>query len=157
MAKNLLKRIIIGGLIVEGILGLTGCVQQPAPAKPNTSELGKEYFSDKGLIYRFSNMEADNAVALAVGDMDGDGDNDILIAKSQGTDRGVKYLENIGGGMYADRGLVAKFSNTEANSNVALAVKDMDGDGDLDILIAKSQGTDRGVRYIENNIPQKNR
>jgi hypothetical protein len=150
MANNLLGKIIVGGLIVGTSLGLTGCLQ-----KEDKTTI--KDFSNKGLIDKFSMNEGMDNIALAVGDMDGDGDLDVLIAKSNGNDRGVKYLENIGNGQYADRGLIYRFPMNEGRDNVAIAVGDMDGDGDLDVLIAKSNGKDRGVQYIENNIPQKNK
>jgi len=168
MTNNLVKKIIIGGMLIgslAGIAGLTGCYYQrdremvgmdiSKPANKEKKELG--YFSEKGLIYKFSEGEGASNVALAVGDMDGDGDNDVLLAKSPGRDKGIRYFENLGNGQYVDRGLIYKFPDGEGASNVALAVRDMDGDGDLDVLLAKSPGRDRGVRYIENNIPQKNK
>jgi hypothetical protein len=167
MIKDIGRRIILGGMLIGGLAGLTGCSYQrdremvgmdiSKPANKEKKELG--YFSEKGLIEKFSYGEGANNVALAVGDMDGDGDLDVLIAKSRGMemDRGVKYFENIGNGQYINRGLIEKFSAGEGANNVALAVGDMDGDGDLDVLIAKSVGMDRGVKYFENNIPQKNK
>jgi hypothetical protein len=169
MTKGLVKKIIMGGMLVgglaAGIAGLTGCYYQRDRemvgmdiSKPANKEKEKvEYFTDKGLIYKFSEGEGANNVAMAVGDMDGDGDNDVLLAKSPGRDRGVKYFENLGNGQYVDRGLIYKFSEGEGANNVAMAVGDMDGDGDNDVLLAKSPGRDRGVRYIENNMPQKNK
>ena len=66
-------------------------------------------------------------------DLDGDGDVDLAVAE-YGYDRGcVLWLENKGGGAFADHLLLA----TQGPSHVPLA--DYDGDGDTDIAALVSQ------------------
>lgn len=66
-------------------------------------------------------------------DLDADGDIDLAVAE-YGYDRGcVLWLENKGGGKFADHLLLA----TQGPSHVPLA--DLDGDGDIDIAALVSQ------------------
>ena len=85
-------------------------------------------------------------VAVALVDMDGDGDLDLVSAVPEG----VKYFENIGGGKFTDHGVIAA-TGFQWKAGVAVAIGDIDGDGVLDIVIAVPEG----IKIIKNPIPQK--
>lgn len=73
-----------------------------------------------GGIWRFSKM----------GDIDGDGDLDILASSGDTNNGGVRWFENTDGmGNYVLKQIVT----TDGGSDIALA--DIDGDGDADILL----------------------
>jgi hypothetical protein len=157
MTKNLAKKIIIGSIVLGGLAGLTGCYYQrdkemvgmdiSKPAKKEKKEAA--YFSESETITTYPAMGSSDKVDMALGDIDGDGDLDVLTAASGR----VKYSENLGDGRFADRGTIVKYPALGSQDEVALDVGDMDNDGDLDISVA----TSGRVKYFENNIPQKNK
>ena len=75
--------------------------------------------------------------AVALGDLDADGDLDALIGNDHGQNR---LFLNVGSGVFADAtaSLPADSDHTQA-----VALGDVDGDGDLDALIGNSYGQNR--------------
>jgi VCBS repeat protein/S-layer family protein len=67
--------------------------------------------------------------SLAAGDMDGDGDKDVLVGQSFFAGPGVSVLENRGDGSY-EAPVYYALAQNQSVAEVALA--DFDGDGDLD-------------------------
>jgi hypothetical protein len=89
--------------------------------------------------------------SLAIADLDGDGDIDAVACSavySKLPDRPVlAWFENDGRGRFA----VRRISDNQASYDVKLA--DMDGDGDLDILIAGQES--RNVVWYENRLGKR--
>ena len=82
------------------------------------------------------------------GDFDGDGDVDLAVAEF-GYSRGrVLWLENVGGGRFADHELLSR------PGCIHVPVDDYDRDGDLDVAAVISQ-TDEEVWLFENERPAK--
>lgn len=77
----------------------------------------------------------------ALGDLDGDGDLDLLVGESSGT---INYYRNAGGRTAPRFELVSdSYAGIKAERRSAPALADLDGDGDLDLLL----GTEReGIR-----------
>jgi hypothetical protein len=70
---------------------------------------------------------------IAFGDLDGDGDDDIVWSGSQwGNDESVGWLENLGGGNYS---LDKNILGVNTHGYLDLTLYDIDTDGDLDVLV----------------------
>lgn len=90
-------------------------------------------------------------MALLAMDMDGDGDDDIVVADRFGATRGLKWVENP----------APNFDRTPWNTHFiglatrrarAVAAADMDGDGDIDFIAPyeRVNNTPHGMIYLEN-------
>jgi predicted nucleotidyltransferase len=75
---------------------------------------------------------------VAWGDVDDDGDLDILLAGTTGSVRAAEVWRNDGGGTFTQASLAIT-----GVSNSSVAWGDYDGDGDLDILLAGHTGSAR--------------
>ena len=88
-----------------------------------------------------------SGVGVAIADMDGDGDLDIVTAYPNG----ISFFENDGIGAFIEHGVIADSGASHFYSGVGIAVRDIDNDGVLDIVVAHPSG----LRIIKNPIPQK--
>jgi hypothetical protein len=75
-------------------------------------------------------LDDDPSTSIAVGDVDGDGDPDVVF----GTDGQSRLYRNAGGGTFVDA-TAGRMPPLEAMTQ-ALALGDVDGDGDLDLVVA---------------------
>lgn len=91
-----------------------------------TGDTSFPYVSD---CWNFGNLRA-----LALGDVDGDGDVDIVVGKSGGKPNVL--LLNQGGGTFVE---ATGFAGGSANT-LAVSLGDVDGDGDLDLLVGNGGG-----------------
>jgi hypothetical protein len=109
-----------GGLSLAGLLVLIGALPWPtALAQPlfGNAELPTGWLS----------------VSVAIGDLDGDGDSDLVVANAG--DDNVSVLLNHGDGRFADH---VVYRTPHAPQCVAIG--DLDGDGDADFAVANSFG-----------------
>jgi hypothetical protein len=93
---------------------------------------------------RILTTSANGAWAVHTGDVDGDGDMDILSASS--FDRTIAWYENEGG---VPPAFTPHFISINDNGARSVYAKDVDGDGDLDVLSAAH--LDNKVAWYENN------
>ena len=70
------------------------------------------------------------AMGCAVGDIDGDGRDDLLVTGR----RGLRLYRNAGGGQFSDITNRSHLDSTDWMTSAAFA--DLDGDGDLDLYVA---------------------
>ncbi len=89
--------------------------------------------------------------APTFGDIDGDGDLDAFIGRSDGT---IKYYKNTGSvsspRFVVQTGAANPFNGVDVGSYSTPSLVDIDGDGDLDALIGKFDGT---IDYYKNINP----
>ena len=94
--------------------------------------------------------DANFARSVAVGDLDGDGDPDVLSA-SERDDKIAWYENEVGESGTGEDGFGAQqVITTDAEEAQSVAVGDLDGDGDLDVLSASER--DNKVAWHENQV-----
>jgi hypothetical protein len=93
---------------------------------------------------RFIATSAADPRSVTVGDVDGDGDLDVLSAAFGGDE--IAWYENDGG---VNPTFTAHTITTNADGAYAVRTADMDGDGDLDVLSASQN--DNTVAWYEND------
>ena len=72
--------------------------------------------------------------AIALGDMDGDGDLDIVLGSGLATNESEGLLVNDGTGRFTDES-AARLPQYYLFPTASIALGDVDGDGDLDIAV----------------------
>ncbi len=87
------------------------------------------------------------------GDMDGDGDYDAFVGTNDGT---LKYYENTGtaGSPSFAAAVDNPFGYTDVGSEVSPELADVDGDGDLDLVVA-ALNKSSNVSYFENTASRE--
>ena len=82
--------------------------------------------------------QSDQITRPAFADLDGDGDMDALIGTTDGK---LRYFENDGvGGLIEKTGADNPFNGWDFGRNLAPNFGDVDGDGDMDLLLGEAKG-----------------
>ena len=85
---------------------------------------------------------SDGAYSIDYGDLDNDGDIDVLCASSW--DNKISWYKNLGGGKFDKQNILT----TAANGAVCVVAVDLDMDGDIDVLYASED--DDTIGWYEN-------
>jgi hypothetical protein len=102
--------------------------------------------TDFGNLAAISNSTSTYDLCPTFGDLDGDGDMDMIVGKAGG---GLYYCENTGGTGNAsfNNPPILEYQHIDAGSNVQPQLVDVDRDGLLDLLIGGRQGP---IQYYKN-------
>ncbi|WP_160166322.1 VCBS domain-containing protein [Calothrix sp. PCC 7507] len=85
------------------------------------------------------------------GDIDGDGDLDLLVGKFNGTFSFYRNVGNLITPIFSEQtGTANPLNGIDVGTTSAPSFADIDGDRDLDIIVGTAFGT---VRYFQNNTP----
>ena len=79
-------------------------------------------------------------------DLDGDGDLDVLALG--GWENQVIWMENLGGGHFGPKTVISVLYNDPAHS---ASIADLDGDGDLDVVVSMDAGDGGVFGWFEND------
>jgi uncharacterized protein (DUF2141 family) len=81
-------------------------------------------------------------------DLDGDGDLDVIVGEKDGT---LNYFQNTGSNIapayIEETGTANPFNGIDVGSNSVPSFADIDGDGDLDVIVGEAYGS---LRYYKN-------
>ncbi len=104
---------------------------------PYTSEFTVESTAESIVLQKTDYSDADNVTGMATADLDGDGDNDIVVTDTENS-YAIVYLNNGGTFSYS--------SDYSVGSNPrAVSLADVDNDGDIDIMTLNSSSNNVSV------------
>ena len=106
------------------------------------------YAEQTGAANPFNGIDVVNFSTPDVGDLDGDGDLDLVVGNGDGQ---LRYYQNTGSAtapVYAEQtGAANPFSGIDVGTHSTPSVGDLDGDGDLDLVVGDVAGI---LRYYQN-------
>uniref|UniRef100_UPI0034E03258 FG-GAP-like repeat-containing protein n=1 Tax=Candidatus Thiodubiliella endoseptemdiera TaxID=2738886 RepID=UPI0034E03258 len=96
----------------------------------------------------FNGIDVGNAASPTLADIDGDGDLDLVVGENNGT---LKYYQNTGTtsnpAYEAKTGDSNPFNGIDVGYSSSPILVDIDGDGDLDLIVGGNDGT---LKYYQN-------
>ncbi|NYT27369.1 MAG: VCBS repeat-containing protein [Candidatus Thiodubiliella endoseptemdiera] len=132
-------------LVVGGYNGTLKYYQNTGSASNPT------YEAKTGGSNPFNSIDVGNYSKPTLADIDGDGDLDLVVGKSDGI---LKYYQNTGTtsnpAYEAKTGDSNPFDGIDVGDYSSPTLADIDGDGDLDLVVGKADGT---LKYYYNQQP----
>jgi FG-GAP-like repeat/RTX calcium-binding nonapeptide repeat (4 copies) len=116
--------------------------------KNTGNAIAPSYVEQTGTDNPFNTIPLIRFSAPTFADIDGDGDLDLVVGERYGT---LKYYRNTGSAIApsyeAQTGTTNPFTGIDIESNSTPTLADIDGDGDLDLVVGSSNGT---LKYYKN-------
>ncbi len=110
-----------------------------------SSSKNQIYRNDNGQFYTAQNIDGESGTAVALGDLDGDGDLDAFVVNGEEQADEIWLNKNSNSGEFELGQRLDDYSYS--GSDIALA--DFDGDGDLDAVVANMDGASNQI-YTNN-------
>ena len=112
------------------------------------TSVGGHFLAQTGAANPLAEQDVGRYAASAIGDLDGDGDRDVLTGSDNGT---FEYFQNTGtaqvAGFVARTGVLNPLNGLTVAARSAPELADLDADGDLDLVAGENDGT---FDYFEN-------
>lgn len=104
---------------------------------------GANVFSENTTLNFLTAFNLGTYTAPALADLNGDGKAELIIGSSHlSGSQGVAYLQNLGNNTYERKtGMHDPFGGIDVGSDASPQFSDIDGDGDLDVMIANRSGS----------------
>lgn len=134
-------------LLLVVLPGLWSCSSEESNTQPEVGDSPAAALP--GLFTEFA-VDTVTAVYdgdIKSGDIDGDGDNDLVVTGSASSGAVSKVYFNDGNGVYTDRNV----NNLMAVSDSVVALNDFDRDADLDIMLLGVEGAENQAQLYLNN------
>lgn len=133
---NSFKKNLLGlGFVASLAMGMSACSEEGEATLPLPGNPPQSPNPDPNNHYRFTPLEQNigsyNTVELLFGDLDGDGDQD-MVELNKGQSNRIYF--NDGDGLFTDSN--QSMGNEETTSGV---LGDLDGDGDLDLVVTHDE------------------
>ncbi len=136
----------------DGGAGSGGGSNQTPVAPPVDDYTTLFQIAEDGVYVLPGTAGTDNAAigdgSVSIGDVDNDGDLDVVLAGEGGTGGFTAVYLNDGTGVFTDAGA----SLTAVGADAATALGDVNGDGTLDLFITGDESTGAGARLYTNEI-----
>jgi hypothetical protein len=145
---TLIAALALGVGVATAVFGVVNAVAlRPSPGVAHPSRTVVNRFSEV-TIRRFTravNLEqtSETSANASVGDLDGDGDLDLVLAKGRHWPLHDRVLLNNGKGEFT----VARNLGETPDRTYSAVLADLDGDGDLDVLVS-NDSPDRKLVYL---------
>ena len=121
--------------LVLALLLLTSCSHTPAPRPmDSTPDFTQSVFLEE---------VAETTANASIGDLDGDGDTDIVLAKGRHWPLHDLVLLNNGTGGFDERYPL----DASADRSYTTALADLDGDGDLDLVVGNDKPDEKRIHF----------
>lgn len=120
------------------------CIEQsPGADSPVTQMESKEPLTN-GLVFQQVDLEesAETSANASTGDLDGDGDLDIVLAKGRHWPLHNRILLNLGNGKFEVRSV-----GEQPDRSYSAALGDVDADGDLDVVVSNDAPDEKKVYF----------